>query len=117
MSDAIKYGNRLIMMSHGQIIVDVSGENKTKLTIETLLELFNEKSHQDVLSDCPIEEYNDMWTKKMSNGDWINFLVRKFDVSRTIAKEMLHSMMEWKKTDRFNKQFCGSKDNVCQIKT
>ena len=73
--------------------------------------------NQDVLSDCPIEEYNDMWTKKMSNGDWINFLVRKFDVSRTIAKEMLHSMMEWKKTDRFNKQFCGSKDNVCQIKT
>ncbi len=54
MSDAIKYGNRLIMMSHGQIIVDVTGEEKSKLTIESLLELFNEKSHQDVLSDSTI---------------------------------------------------------------
>ena len=51
MNDAIKYGNRLIMMSHGQIVVDVSGEEKSKLTIESLLKLFTTKSDNDVLSD------------------------------------------------------------------
>ena len=54
MNDAIKYGNRLIMMSHGQIVVDVSGEEKSKLTIESLLKLFTTKSENDVLSDSTI---------------------------------------------------------------
>ena len=54
MNDAIKYGNRLIMMSHGQIVVDVSNEEKSKLTIESLLELFTSKSGNDVLSDSTI---------------------------------------------------------------
>ena len=51
MNDAIKYGNRLIMMSHGQIVVDVSGEEKSKLTIESLLKLFTTNSNNDILSD------------------------------------------------------------------
>ena len=33
MKDAIKYGNRLIMMYEGHIIYDVSGEEKKKLQV------------------------------------------------------------------------------------
>ena len=54
MNDAIKYGNRLIMMSQGQIVVDISGEEKKNLTIESLLQLFSKKSENDVLSDSTI---------------------------------------------------------------
>lgn len=41
MKDALKYGNRLIMMNEGNIILDVSNEEKEKLTAKDLLELFN----------------------------------------------------------------------------
>lgn len=44
MSDAIKYGNRLIMLDHGHIIFDISGEEKQKLTIKDLLDKFNESN-------------------------------------------------------------------------
>lgn len=40
MKDAIKYGNRLIMLSNGKIILDVKGPEKAKLTIEDLLHKF-----------------------------------------------------------------------------
>ena len=53
MKDAIKYGNRLVMMSKGNIVVDIEGEEKQKLTIEQLLNMFNEASH-DMLSDSAI---------------------------------------------------------------
>lgn len=43
MQDAIKYGNRLIMLHNGQIIFDISGEEKRELTVEKLLELFQQK--------------------------------------------------------------------------
>ncbi len=46
MRDAIRYGNRLIMMSGGGIAVDVSGEEKKNLTVEDLLKLF-EKARGD----------------------------------------------------------------------
>ncbi len=49
MRDALKYGNRLIMMNNGQIIADYSPEEKKKLTIEMLLKKFEENS--DDLSD------------------------------------------------------------------
>ena len=42
MSDALKYGNRLIMFADGGIKLDIKGEEKTKLKIEDLLKLFNE---------------------------------------------------------------------------
>ena len=38
MKDAIKYGNRLIMMYEGHIIYDVSGEEKKKLQVSDLLD-------------------------------------------------------------------------------
>ncbi|HBP23958.1 MAG TPA: ABC transporter ATP-binding protein, partial [Oribacterium sp.] len=44
MNDAIRIGNRLIMMDNGKIIYDVSGEEKKKLTVENLLQKFEEAS-------------------------------------------------------------------------
>ena len=54
MRDAIRYGNRLIMMHQGQIIVDVSGEEKKKLTVEYLLELFTKASGSEFSNDRAI---------------------------------------------------------------
>ena len=54
MKDAIRYGNRLIMMSHGKIVVDVSGEEKKKLTVEQLLNMFQVASKDDTISDAAI---------------------------------------------------------------
>lgn len=41
MKDAIRYGNRLIMMMDGRIVYDVRGEEKKNLTVENLLEKFS----------------------------------------------------------------------------
>ena len=54
MRDAIKYGNRLIMMHEGRVIVDVSGEEKKKLTVEYLLELFTRASGSEFSNDRAI---------------------------------------------------------------
>ena len=51
MRDAIAYGNRLIMMYNGRIVVDVSGEEKKKLTVEQLLNLFSKASGSDEADD------------------------------------------------------------------
>ena len=42
MKDAIKYGNRLIMLNNGRIILDIKGEEKKNLTVEDLLKKFSE---------------------------------------------------------------------------
>ena len=42
MSDAIKHGNRLIMMNEGKIVYDVSGEEKKNLTVEDIMKKFSE---------------------------------------------------------------------------
>ena len=54
MRDAIAYGNRLIMMHEGHIVVDVSGEEKKQLTIEQLLQLFEAGSGSAFSSDKEI---------------------------------------------------------------
>ena len=54
MHDAIAYGNRLIMMHEGQVVVDISGEAKKELTIEQLLQLFEESSGSAFTSDKEI---------------------------------------------------------------
>ncbi|HIQ97286.1 MAG TPA: ATP-binding cassette domain-containing protein [Candidatus Limivivens merdigallinarum] len=41
---AIEYGSRLLMMHQGRIILDKAGEEKKKLKVEDVLELFNEIS-------------------------------------------------------------------------
>ena len=51
MRDAITYGNRLIMMYNGHIVVDVSGEEKKHLTVEQLLNLFSQASGSDEVDD------------------------------------------------------------------
>lgn len=43
MQDAIKYGNRLIMLHGGEIIFDIKGKEKEELTVEKLLEMFKQK--------------------------------------------------------------------------
>ena len=51
MKDAIAHGNRLIMMNNGRIILDVSGEEKKKLTVEYLLEAFTKLSGSEFAND------------------------------------------------------------------
>ena len=51
MADAIRVGNRLIMMHEGKIVVDVKGEEKNKLTIEQLLQMFEASSGTKMTSD------------------------------------------------------------------
>ena len=51
MRDAIAYGNRLIMMYDGHVVVDVSGEEKKNLTVEHLLSLFSQASGSDEVDD------------------------------------------------------------------
>ena len=51
MRDAIAYGNRLIMMYDGRVVVDISGEEKKNLTVEQLLNLFSQASGSDEAND------------------------------------------------------------------
>jgi putative ABC transport system ATP-binding protein len=48
---AIDIGNRLIMLHSGEIVLDISGEEKKSLTITKLLDLFNDKKCADFISD------------------------------------------------------------------
>ena len=51
MHDAITHGNRLIMMHNGGIILDISGEEKKKLTVEQLLAQFSKVSGEAFAND------------------------------------------------------------------
>ncbi|GAA0180609.1 ATP-binding cassette domain-containing protein [Clostridium sediminicola] len=51
LNHAINMGNRLIMLHHGQCVLDISGEEKKKLTIEKLLEKFDTIKGEDLISD------------------------------------------------------------------
>ena len=51
MKDAIKYGNRLIMMYEGRIIYDVRGEEKAALHVSDLLARFEQVSDGDFAND------------------------------------------------------------------
>ncbi len=44
MTDAIRHGNRLIMMDRGRIVLDIAGEEKMRLTKADLLARFAEKA-------------------------------------------------------------------------
>lgn len=54
MRDAIHYGNRLIMLHEGRIILDISGEEKKKLTVTDLLEMFTKASGSEFANDRAI---------------------------------------------------------------
>lgn len=51
MKDAIAHGNRLIMMHEGQIIYDVSGEEKRSLKVSDLLQKFEQASGGEFAND------------------------------------------------------------------
>jgi putative tryptophan/tyrosine transport system ATP-binding protein len=51
MNHAIAYGSRLLMMDAGEIIIDVSGEDKARLTVPKLLEMFSDIRRQAFEND------------------------------------------------------------------
>ena len=52
MTDAIRHGNRLIMMNAGHIILDIDGEEKKHLTKKDLLDKFAELAGKNEVSDA-----------------------------------------------------------------
>ena len=51
MEHAIKYGNRLLMMDRGEIILDLGGEEKKNLTIKELIERFHNIRKREFTND------------------------------------------------------------------
>ena len=51
MKDAIRFGNRLIMMNEGRIILDIKGEEKQRLTVRDLMDEFAKASGEELTSD------------------------------------------------------------------
>lgn len=51
MRDALRLGNRLIMMYNGHILFDVSGEEKAHLTVKDLLAMFEKAAGSELTSD------------------------------------------------------------------
>lgn len=50
LQDAIRYGNRLIMLHNGEIILDIKGKEKEELTQDALMEIFQKKAtYSDVM--------------------------------------------------------------------
>ena len=80
MKDAIKYGNRLIMMHEGHIIYDVAGEEKQKLHVSDLLAKFQIASGGDAFASgliyALLHNYKAM--------DMINFAVASSAIKHTI---------------------------------
>ena len=54
MKNAIEYGDRLVMMHNGGIILDISGEEKKHLTVEKLLQKFEEVSGSSDVPDAAL---------------------------------------------------------------
>ncbi|MBQ3724487.1 MAG: ABC transporter ATP-binding protein [Oscillospiraceae bacterium] len=51
MRDAIAHGDRLIMMDGGRIVLDISGDEKKKLTVQDLLQRFGQASGSQEAND------------------------------------------------------------------
>lgn len=51
MRDALRFGNRLIMLHNGRVIIDVQGDKKKNLQIPDLLEMFEKASGDTMDSD------------------------------------------------------------------
>ena len=51
MQQAIQYGNRLLMMDRGEVILDASGEEKRALTVEGLIDAFHTLRHRELDTD------------------------------------------------------------------
>lgn len=51
MQSALELGNRTVMMDAGRIVMDVSGEERSKLTVSDLLKRFKDASGKDLDND------------------------------------------------------------------
>ncbi len=51
MKDALRFGNRLIMMDKGKIVLDISGSEKQKLTVSDLLKMFEKVTGSEIVND------------------------------------------------------------------
>lgn len=51
MQDALNYGNRLIMLDKGRVVIDLSGDDKKDLTVSQILDLFQKKTKNQLLED------------------------------------------------------------------
>ena len=51
MRDAIRYGNRLLMLHNGRIVLDISGEEKARLTVADLMDMFRKDSGREYDND------------------------------------------------------------------
>ena len=51
MAEAIRWGNRLVMMHEGRIILDLEGAAKAALTVPRLIEKFHEASRGELIDD------------------------------------------------------------------
>ena len=54
MRDAIQYGNHLVMLHEGRVILDIEGEEKKRLTVPDLLEMFSRASGSEFANDRAI---------------------------------------------------------------
>jgi putative ABC transport system ATP-binding protein len=50
LDDAIKYGNRLIMLHQGKIVLDIQGEQKQTMSVQALLAMFHQYEDQLLVS-------------------------------------------------------------------
>ena len=46
LQDALSFGDRTLMMDEGEVVLDLAGEERKKMTIEELLERFSELRHK-----------------------------------------------------------------------
>ena len=51
MKDALAYGNRLIMLNEGKILLDIAGEEKKRLSVADLMERFFALSGSELAED------------------------------------------------------------------
>lgn len=67
MENAIAYGNRLVMLHQGRIVVDVKGQEKANLTVNQLMGLFQKNSGQNLSDDALVlgwqESHLEKWGK------------------------------------------------------
>ena len=51
LGDALNYGTRTLLMDDGEIVLDISGEERRKMSINELLERFSKKRHKMLADD------------------------------------------------------------------
>lgn len=51
MRQALDYGDRTVMLHQGQVAFDVSGEQRQKMDVPDLLQLFQQSRHEQLSDD------------------------------------------------------------------